>query len=107
MIAFTSALRRAYSPVEALPNELLAQGSFPNTGPGESAVLASDHVFTRVSQIAVMECSKVGRSGVEISRVGLGGYELGPEPGERPDVDRAVRVIEAALACGVKWLDTS
>ena len=54
-----------------------------------------------------MECSKVGRSGVEISRVGLGGYELGPEPGERPDVDRAVRVIEAAIACGVNWLDTS
>lgn len=27
MIAFTNALRRAYSPVEALPNELLAQGS--------------------------------------------------------------------------------
>ena len=49
----------------------------------------------------------VGSSGVEISRVGLGGYELGPEDGETPDADRAVRVIESAIACGVNWLDTS
>ena len=49
----------------------------------------------------------VGSSGVEVSRVGLGGYELGPEPGETPDVDRATRVIESALACGVNWLDSS
>ena len=49
----------------------------------------------------------VGSSGIEISRVGLGGYELGPEPVEAPDVDRAIRVIESAIACGVNWLDTS
>lgn len=48
-----------------------------------------------------------GRSGVSISRVGLGGYELGPEPGEEPDVDRAARVIETAIDAGVNWLDTS
>jgi aryl-alcohol dehydrogenase-like predicted oxidoreductase len=53
------------------------------------------------------QASPVGASGVEISRLGLGGYELGPEPGELPDVARAVRVIEAAVACGVNWLDTS
>src|SRR5512133_1710276 len=35
MIAFTNALRRAYFVVEALPNELLARGSFPNTGPAD------------------------------------------------------------------------
>src|SRR2546430_11402888 len=50
---------------------------------------------------------QVGSSGVEISRIGLGGIELGPEPGEVPDVDRAVQVIETAIACGVNWLDTS
>src|SRR2546421_11563031 len=50
---------------------------------------------------------QVGSSGVEISRIGLGGIELGPEPGEVPDVDRAVQVIESAIACGVNWLDTS
>ena len=49
----------------------------------------------------------VGTSGVEISRVGLGGYELGPEPTERPDVERAVRVIKLALESDVNWLDTS
>jgi aryl-alcohol dehydrogenase-like predicted oxidoreductase len=37
----------------------------------------------------------------------LGGYELGPEPDENPDVDRAVRVIESSINCGVNWLDTS
>ena len=57
--------------------------------------------------MATTERRKVGASGVEISRVGLGGYELGPEPGDAPDVDRAVRVIESALAHGVNWLDTS
>jgi aryl-alcohol dehydrogenase-like predicted oxidoreductase len=54
-----------------------------------------------------MEYRIVGSSGIEISRVGLGGYQLGPEPDETPDVDRAVHVIESAIACGVNWLDTS
>ena len=49
----------------------------------------------------------LGLSGVDISRVGLGGYQLGPEPGEEPDVDRAERVIKTAIAYGVNWLDTS
>jgi aryl-alcohol dehydrogenase-like predicted oxidoreductase len=54
-----------------------------------------------------MQSRPVGRSGVSLSRVGLGGYELGPEPDEDPDVDRAARVIEAAIDSGVNWLDTS
>jgi aryl-alcohol dehydrogenase-like predicted oxidoreductase len=54
-----------------------------------------------------MEYRIVGSSGIEISRVGLGGYQLGPEPDETPDVDRAAHVIESAIACGVNWLDTS
>lgn len=44
---------------------------------------------------------------MSISRMGLGGYELGPEPDEQPDVARAVRVIETALENGINWLDTS
>jgi aryl-alcohol dehydrogenase-like predicted oxidoreductase len=55
----------------------------------------------------LMERRSLGLSGVDVSRVGLGGYELGPEPGEEPEVDRAVRVIKTAIACGVNWLDTS
>lgn len=54
-----------------------------------------------------MKRYRIGKSGVEISRIGLGGYELGPEPGEEPDADRAARVIAAATDCGVNWLDTS
>lgn len=49
----------------------------------------------------------VGSSGVEISRLGQGGYELGPEPHETPDVARAVQVIRAAIDGGINWLDTS
>ena len=44
---------------------------------------------------------------MQLSRVGLGGYELGPEPDEEPDVANAVRVIAAAIDSGVNWLDTS
>ena len=55
----------------------------------------------------LMDRRSLGLSGVDISRVGLGGYELGPEPGEEPDVDRAERVIKTAIANGVNWLDTS
>jgi aryl-alcohol dehydrogenase-like predicted oxidoreductase len=44
---------------------------------------------------------------MELTRVGLGGYELGPEPDEEPDVANAVRVIGAAIESGVNWLDTS
>ena len=57
--------------------------------------------------MTIIKSGGVGASGVEISRVGLGGYELGPEPGDAPDVERAVRVIESAIANGVNWLDTS
>jgi aryl-alcohol dehydrogenase-like predicted oxidoreductase len=54
-----------------------------------------------------MESRPIGKSGLSVSTVGLGGFELGPEMGEEPDVDRAVGVIEAALEAGVNWLDTS
>jgi aryl-alcohol dehydrogenase-like predicted oxidoreductase len=54
-----------------------------------------------------MQVDSIGRSGVSISRIGLGGYELGPEPGEVPDLARAVHVIHTAIECGINWLDTS
>jgi aryl-alcohol dehydrogenase-like predicted oxidoreductase len=44
---------------------------------------------------------------VSVSRVGLGGFELGHEQDEAPDIDRAVRVIETAIGAGTDWLDTS
>ncbi len=54
-----------------------------------------------------MEFRAIGGSGVSVSAVGLGGFELGPEPGEAADVDRAVKVIAAGLDSGINWLDTS
>jgi aryl-alcohol dehydrogenase-like predicted oxidoreductase len=54
-----------------------------------------------------MESRPIGKSGVSVSTVGLGGFELGPEVREMPDVDRAMSVIEAALEAGVTWVDTS
>ena len=54
-----------------------------------------------------MRRHSLGGSGVDISRIGLGGYELGPEPDEQPDAQRAAGVIGAAIEGGVNWLDTS
>jgi aryl-alcohol dehydrogenase-like predicted oxidoreductase len=54
-----------------------------------------------------MDTRPIGTAGVHLSRIGLGGYELGPEPDEAPGVDRAVGVIETSIAAGVNWLDTS
>jgi aryl-alcohol dehydrogenase-like predicted oxidoreductase len=54
-----------------------------------------------------MEKRALGQSGVSVSTVGLGGFELGYEEGEAPDVNRAVRVIETALEAGTNWIDTS
>ena len=54
-----------------------------------------------------MEQRSLGASGVSLSVIGLGGFELGPEPDHPPDVDRAVQVIEASREAGITWLDTS
>src|SRR5689334_12091781 len=54
-----------------------------------------------------MEQRSLGKSGVSLSVIGLGGYELGPEPGQSPDVARAVEVIAASQEAGITWLDTS
>jgi aryl-alcohol dehydrogenase-like predicted oxidoreductase len=57
--------------------------------------------------VTPVEGRLLGRSGVPVSPVGLGGFEVGPQPGEDPNVDRAVAVITAALESGMSWLDTS
>ena len=49
----------------------------------------------------------MGTSGVALSRIGLGGFELGPDDGKPPDVDRACAAIAAAVASGINWIDTS
>jgi aryl-alcohol dehydrogenase-like predicted oxidoreductase len=49
----------------------------------------------------------IGESGVEISRIGLGGFELGPGEGETPDVSTGRAVVDAAIAAGVNWIDTA
>jgi myo-inositol catabolism protein IolS len=49
----------------------------------------------------------LGRSAVAVSAVGLGGFELGPEEGQEPDVERATRVVGMAIDAGINWIDTS
>jgi aryl-alcohol dehydrogenase-like predicted oxidoreductase len=51
------------------------------------------------------------QSGVSLSAVGLGGFELGPEEGpeerQESDVARATRIIETAIDAEINWIDTS
>ena len=54
-----------------------------------------------------MRVAQLGKSGVALSRIGLGGFELGPDDDKPPDVDRARAAIAAAMASGVNWIDTS
>ena len=54
-----------------------------------------------------MKTVALGQSGVAVSQLGLGGFELGPEEGEQPDLPRAERVIAAAQDAGINWIDTA
>ena len=54
-----------------------------------------------------LETRPIGRNGVSVTPVGLGGVEIGPAEGEEPDIDRSVAVLKATLAAGINWLDTS
>lgn len=49
-----------------------------------------------------MKTIRLGRTGLEISRVGLGGIPL-----TRPEENDAVRLIHHAMDLGVNWIDTS
>jgi aryl-alcohol dehydrogenase-like predicted oxidoreductase len=51
-----------------------------------------------------MQLRPVGSTGIRLSPIGLGGYELGSDTADVP-VARAA--IEAALDSGVNWLDTA
>ena len=44
-------------------------------------------------------------SGVEVSAIGLGGYELGD--GDTITIERAREIVTASLGAGVNWLDTA
>jgi aryl-alcohol dehydrogenase-like predicted oxidoreductase len=54
-----------------------------------------------------MVTNAVGSDPIELTRIGLGGVEMGPEEGERADVDRALRVLAAAADAGINWIDTA
>jgi aryl-alcohol dehydrogenase-like predicted oxidoreductase len=51
-----------------------------------------------------VELRPLGASGIRVSRIGLGGYELG---GLAPDVPSARAAIDAALESGTNWVDTA
>jgi aryl-alcohol dehydrogenase-like predicted oxidoreductase len=50
-----------------------------------------------------MELRRVGNTDIEISIVGLGGYELGGDAGN----ERERLVLDAALESGINWVDTA
>jgi aryl-alcohol dehydrogenase-like predicted oxidoreductase len=54
-----------------------------------------------------MDFRLIGLTGVSISTIGLGGFELGPIDGAVPDVDNAVSVLRTTLEAGINWFDTS
>ena len=45
---------------------------------------------------------KLGRTGLRVSRVGMGGIPI-----QRPSVEEAVRVVNHALDAGINFIDTS
>jgi aryl-alcohol dehydrogenase-like predicted oxidoreductase len=49
----------------------------------------------------------LGATGLELSAIGLGGAWLGHDVGNESDVTRARAVIDAAVECGIGWVDTS
>jgi myo-inositol catabolism protein IolS len=51
----------------------------------------------------VRSTGRIGSDGLELSVIGLGGFELGDEPG----AGRVGPVLEAALDAGIDWVDTS
>lgn len=49
----------------------------------------------------------LGRSGLSVSVVGLGGVELGSGGRGEPTLEVAADAVRTALECGVNWLDTA
>ena len=49
-----------------------------------------------------MKTVRLGKTGLEVSRVGMGGIPI-----QRPPMDEAVKVIQRALDLGVNFIDTS
>jgi aryl-alcohol dehydrogenase-like predicted oxidoreductase len=59
-----------------------------------------------------LETSRLGKSDLEITRVGIGTAPIGSTPGWRiywglQDESEAIRTIEVALDLGVNWIDTA
>src|SRR5215212_677789 len=62
---------------------------------GNSSMRQEPNPFLTTRQVrggrsATMQTTVLGGSEVEVSRIGLGGFEIGPEAGEDPDLESAV-----------------
>lgn len=53
-----------------------------------------------------MKYRLLGRSGVEISEIGIGTWAMGSDWGEQP-VDESIAAIHKALECGANFIDTA
>jgi aryl-alcohol dehydrogenase-like predicted oxidoreductase len=54
--------------------------------------------------VVTMHTASVGTTGIELSAIGLGGFELGESAS---DVPAAREAIAAAMESGVNWVDTA
>jgi aryl-alcohol dehydrogenase-like predicted oxidoreductase len=78
-----------------------------SAGPFEEAIPQIPHtrlsLVTAFGQNAAMRRDELGKSGLRVSRVGLGCNNFG----RRLDLDRTREVVDAALAEGINFLDTA
>jgi aryl-alcohol dehydrogenase-like predicted oxidoreductase len=71
-------------------------------GEGFSFWIANRLPSPHKKEYRAMKTVRLGKTGLEVSRVGMGGIPI-----QRPPLDEAVRVIRRGLDLGVNLIDTS
>ncbi|MEW6493453.1 MAG: aldo/keto reductase [Cyanobacteriota bacterium] len=88
-------LQQAFESVEAAqikkmpPSETMRLAQAPNT----SAATSTGEIPRR----------PLGRTGVDVSAIGLGGYDLG----KAPDLETATRIVHEAIDAGINFMDNA
>ena len=55
----------------------------------------------------VMNSRALGKTGIEVSEVGLGAWQLGEPPWNGPGEQESMRIVDEALALGCTFVDTA